>query len=423
MLTRLTIGFVAAATLAGCLPPATAPAPRPLKPEDGPRGSVHVDLSGGAFSRQIQTRFRVDKGAYVLVGHLGGDGQVRVLYPETPRASGWVSGGKTVSLKPYSALYDMSPHMYSFASVPYRSLGAQLDSYDGLGHGYVFMIASRYPIDYYALVEAKAFEQLEIEDYERTSDPRYAIRAFADDIATGAYTLKFASSQRTNLYAQLTGCPSAWGLTSYRTYGSWMDFGYSYFPFPGSSLFNGFALANFYGYHSYGSGYGYRSCRGSNYYADVPVYRTLVTGTVPTGAPPGPVTPRLQRPDRRSLTNPERTAIIGGRSSIDRGTVTSTRRTFDGSGSNFGSGGWRSGSRPMDATRGRNDFVDRPGHGSTSSSGSSGSSSGSQPFERASRPMDTPRLTTPSAPPTPPTTTSTSSSGGETRAERPRPQP
>jgi hypothetical protein len=326
-----------------------------------------------------------------------------------------------VSLKPYAALYDMTPHLYSFAAAPYRTMGAQMDSYDGLGHGYVFMIASRYPIDYYALVEARAFEQLEIEDYERTSDPRYAIRAFADDIATGAYTLKFASSNRPNLYAQLTGCPSSWGFASYRLSGSWMDFGYSYFPFPGSSLFNGFALANFYGYHSYGGGFSSRSCRGA-YYADMPVLRTFVATTVPgvPGTPPGPVTPRLQRPDRRSLTNPERTAIIGGRSSIERGSVTSTRRAFDGSGSNFGSGGWRSGSRAMDATRGRSDYIDRPGHGSRATS-----SGGGQRFERASRPVDTPRLTTPSAPPTPPptTTTSTSSSSGETRAERPRPKP
>src|SRR5687767_13563890 len=148
MTSRLATGLAlaaTAATLMGCLPPNAQP-PRPIKPDDGPQGSVHVDFRGGALTRQLWTRFRLDRAGYVLVGHLGGDGQIRVLYPETPRSSGWVDAGKTMQLKSRAAMHDVSPRLFSFASAPWRSFSAQLDSYDGLGHGYVFMITSRYPI-------------------------------------------------------------------------------------------------------------------------------------------------------------------------------------------------------------------------------------------------------------------------------------
>lgn len=403
MTSRLVIGFAIATAVSGCLPPSTTPAPRPLKPEEGPSGTIHADFFGGQFTRQIQTRFRVDNAAYVLVGHLGGDGVIRVLYPQTPWASGWVARNKTVMLKPYTAMHDMSPHLFSYATAPYRSMGAQIDSYDGLGYGYVFMIVSRRPIDYFALQEGSGFDALEILDYATTRDPRYAIRSLADGIATGPYTLKFASSRTSNSYALATGCGMQWGLNrGLDPFSPFMGFGYSFFDYPGSALMNGLAFAQYSRLHGMT-----RSCRGSQYAYSSPLYREYSNGvtTVPVpGTPPGPLTPRLQRPERRTFTDPERTAIIGGRSSIDRGS-TASRSSFAGE---------RRSRRPIGSgseypTRTRGYEVTRPTH--TEVRGP----------ERASRPIDTPRLATPSQPPT--TTTSTATTGGETRAERPRPQP
>jgi hypothetical protein len=402
---RLALGLSLAAgvaTLLACVPsnPPQTP-PRPVKPEDGPKGSIVVDYHGGEFTRQLQARFRLDRAGYVLVGHLGGDGHIRVLYPETPRSSGWVSGGKTVLLKPRAAMYDVSPHLFSFASTPWRSLSAQMDSYDGLGHGYVFMITSRFPIDYGAIRDRDGFEQLEIVDYDRSSDPRYAVRNLADDLVTGPYTLKFARDASGGAFARANACPRRWGLLGYSRfdYSPWLDLGYSYFTYPGISLLNGMAFARL---------YGLQQCRGS-YYASGRFHGPTTLIIPVTGTPQQPLTPRLQRPTRRTLEDQERTAIISGRSALDRRGTLSTR----------GGGGVKSQARAIRPTLNRPDWsgeIDRSRPTSTAAY---------QP-ERAARPMDTPRMSTPSThrPPTPTTTTAiTPSSGGETRTERPRPQP
>ena len=401
MTSKFINSFAVAVTLCACVPPITTQSRRPVTPEEGPKGTVRVDFHGGAFTRQIQPRFRLDESGYVLVGHLGGDGRISVLYPKTPSGTGWVAAGKTIYLGSHSAINDAAPRLFSFASTPWRSFAAQMDSYDGLGHGYVFMITSRSPIDYDA-ADASGFDALELTDYEDAWDPRLSIRSLADDLVSGPYSLKFAGNRSGSLYARATGCPQRWGLMTYGRYDyvPWMDVGYSYFTYPGISLMNGFAFAR---------DYGMRSCRG-RYYAYAPqYYRTYVTTTIPTSTPSGPLTPRLQRPERRTLTDPDRTAIVGGRSALDRGNTTFTRRTSGGR-SRPAEESWRR----SDATRPRREFIERPERGSTATESS-------RPPERASRPMDTPRVTPPSPPPT--TTTSSSSSGGETKAERPRPQP
>jgi hypothetical protein len=401
MSSRIVIGFVAAAALTGCLPPIAATPPRPLKPMDGPRASVYVDYFGGMYTRQIQTRFRVERGAYVVVGHLGGDGEIRILYPETPRATGWVAGGRTVSLKPRAAIYDMSPHLYSFASAPYRTLSSAYDSYDGLGHGYVFIIASRSPIDHQALAMGKGYESVTVNDYDTSSDLRYAVRQFADEITIGPYTLQYAKNPGSSLYAQMTGCPSSWGLFSYRqsAFGM-MDFiSASFFPYPGSSLMSAFAFAR--------NGMG-RYCRGTYYagYADRNYgYRTSTVYVPVAPAPRMPITPELQRPTRRTIQDPERRPLLSGHSSIERGTTRT--RTSE-------STPWRP-------------SVNRPNYpgsssGYTERARSSSQSSGSGEIYRPTRPTDTPRMTTPLPPPTTITTTSSSSEGG-TRAARPNPRP
>lgn len=410
MTSRIVIGFVTAATLAGCLPPVapTAPAPRPLKPTDGPRASIYVEYTGGMYTRQIQTRFRVDKSSYVVVGHLGGDGEIRILYPETPRAHGWVAGNKTISLKPRSAIYDVSPHLFSFSSAPFRNVSAAYDSYDGLGHGYVFIIASRVPIDHQALAMGKGFESVTVNNYDSSSDLRYAVREFADEITMGPYTLQYAKNPSSySLYSQLAGCPTSWGLFSYRSsqFGM-LDFYSTFFGYPGSSLVNALAMAH------YGMG---RYCRGS-YYASYPQYdyygyRTS-TVYVPVAPPPSaPVTPQLQRPTRRTFEEPARGPLLSGHSAINRSAPRATRttRTIPSEGTV-----WRpSASRPSFPG---SDFHER----ARSSTGSTGSSE----IYRPTRPMDTPRLNTPSS--LPPQTTSssgTTTTGGETKAERPPPRP
>lgn len=394
MASRLFMGFAFAATLTACVSQTQGTsAPQPLKPQDGPRATIHVDAWGGAFSRQIQTHFRLDRAGYVMVGHLGGDGQVRVLYPETPFASGWVAANKSITLRPATAMYDMAPHLYSFAMVPYRSLAARSDSYDGFGHGYVFIVTSRYPIQPGDFLGNRSFETLQIEDYDYETDPRLAVREIVDDIATGPYSLKYARNDGFYRYALGTGCAAQWSLFGYDPYfGPW-NMGYSLFSYPGLTLVNAIMFS-----HQFGVG---RWCGGSQY-AGLPIYyrrySTIYNPIPPVGPPEGEVTPELERPTRRTFERPER-----------RGPLTSEFSPFR---RRTGSDGERTSRGPF-STRPRNPARAR-GHGVDA--GRRATNEGSRP-ERTSRPVERPH--TPSRPAATTQAPTTTRQGDNVKAARP----
>ncbi|HEX6051796.1 MAG TPA: hypothetical protein VFZ21_21155 [Gemmatimonadaceae bacterium] len=282
---------------AACVQSPVSQAPRPLKPEDGPRASIHVTYMGGLLNRSVEAYFRSEQGAYVLVGHLGGDGRIRVLYPGTPDESGYVRGKKMYRTTRAPAYYDGIPSLFSFAVSPFRGLGAMHDSYDGRGHGYVFIVASRTPLRYGLLDDYAGWAEWEVEDYQRSHDPRYAVRTFADLVAGGAnYTLKFASSLMT---------------TSYDTYASraWDCTLLSSLSLLGHSAWSG--------WNPYVLGYRFspaRYCAGTFptfSYASAGYTRPVVRVPVPgTGDP----APSLDRPGRRGFSGrtaaPERDASL-----------------------------------------------------------------------------------------------------------------
>jgi hypothetical protein len=174
--------------------PATSPTPTP----EAPKAMVYATYYGGMLNRQTEAVFKVDEGAYVMVGHLGGDGRLSVLYPEDGRESGRVSGDKWFRTRSIAAYYDAAPQLYSFAMSTYRSFGAQLDSYDGRGYGYVFIVASKRPLDFDKISEFGLWNDMVLADYRQSSDPRLFINQVAQYLAGDhAYTLKFARSTST----------------------------------------------------------------------------------------------------------------------------------------------------------------------------------------------------------------------------------
>ena len=325
-----------------------------------------------------------------MVGHLGGDGRVRVLYPETLHSSGWVAGGETIWLKPTPAAYDMAPHLYSFARTPYRNMAAMSDSYDGRGHGYVFILTSRYPLNLSAFAGNRAFETLEVQNYEDESDPRIAVRELADEVSSGPYTLKYAvGDRRLSHYSLATCCPSSWGLSSFDPYFDPWGWGYSLFGDPGFALVNALAFAHYSGYGSW--------CRGT-YYAAFPTYRSAIyRPRLPPATPQEPVTPQLQRPTRRTLDNPERRGpLMSGFGSFGR------RSSFDGE---------RASRRPISTrpqsttrSRGRDAEASRP------------RSADDRRPQRSSRPAEAPRPSRPAAPAQPP---APAAKGDDVKAQRP----
>jgi len=184
---------VLAGLAAGCATytPATTPTPAP----EAPKAMVYATYYGGALNRQTEAVFKVEENSYVMVGHLGGDGRLTVLYPEDGRESGRVAGGKWFRSHSVAAYYDAAPQLYSFAMNSYRAPSARLDSYDGRGYGYVFIVASRRPLEFDRISDYGLWNEMVLADYRQSADPRNYINGLAATLAGNhAYTLKFARS-------------------------------------------------------------------------------------------------------------------------------------------------------------------------------------------------------------------------------------
>ena len=374
-----TFGFSLFIAAAACTPTPGSQAPKPLKPEDGPKAFIWVDYQGGLLNRSLHAGFRTEQTAYVLVGHLAGDGRIRVLFPESPDESGLVRGSKYYRTSSTTAHYDALPSLFSFTVSPYRGLGAMHDSYDGAGHGYVFMVASRTPLNYDLLYDYAGWAELEMEDYTRHYDPRYAIRNFADVLSGGAkYTLKFASSMTSTGYYSYA--MRAWDCSVLNTLGT----------FANPALWSSWYVSTL----GYGRMSRFGSC-GSGY----PIYATrpiLTTVALPPSSPTGEPAPSLDRPRRRGLGTrvdvPTRTTLTrvspssprdpaGGRDSFDRNR---TRRPAYGASrgrpadSDIFSGRSRAADNRDRATRSTTPREARSG------SSSSGSASGARSSDRGS---------------------------------------
>ena len=356
------IGFPALLCVAASCASLNQAAKEKAAPPPGPKAWLHATYSGGLLNRRVDPVFKVEQDAYVMVAHLGGDGQIEVLYPRNARESGRVPGGKYFRTHSFSAYYDAAPQLYSFAMTHFRSVSAQMDSYDGAGHGFVFLIAGRSPLRFERISDFGLWDEFEVLNYRNTSDPRASIKEFADMIAGNqAYTLKYASS---------------FGSTSLSNYADYLfdcaffssSFGYSglsSWSFPASAW--GFFASSGRGYFSgcpqYG--YGFRQyvfADGSS--ANRPGFTPTYT---PTPAPATPQTPTL------TLTRPP------GRRVGESGPALVSRSTF---------------SRP---TTGAIDFApregDKGGRGGRSFGPSRGTEFGDRSSPRSTPTYDAPRST------------------------------
>ncbi|HMC54045.1 MAG TPA: hypothetical protein VKH19_02645 [Gemmatimonadaceae bacterium] len=344
-------GLVACTAAACARQPSTTPQPQ----LEGPKAYVHATYQGGIINRQTEAVFKVDEGAYVMVAHLGGDGRITVLYPEDSRESGRVPAGKWFRTDMVSAYYDAAPQLYSFAMLSHRSYGAQLDSYDGGGYGYIFLVASKRPLRFDRISEFGLWNDLAISDYRLASDPRIYIRALASEMAGDRpYTLKFARSI------------SSTSLTSY----SDMLFDCAYLSeLAFSSLWAPYNYANFLSpslaFPGARGGCGQRSSYAFGFYRPV----VLTTAAAPTDGPKTPSAPRegtTLRPRRKAFDNPRSGFSFATplrHNSPDQPAAAPHDRSYL----------WRSGFGATPGSDGRHYFPgDRASSGSSSSSSRSG---------------------------------------------------
>ena len=233
-------------------------------PKSGPRASIYATYTGGMLNRQADAVFRVDQAAYTMVAHLGGDGLIEVLHPTDARESGRVPGGKWFRTESFVAYYDAVPELYSFAVTRYRSAGAQFDSYDGRGHGFIFLIASRHPLHFDRISQFGLWNEFEAVNYRISADPRLAIKEFADIIAGDReYTLQFArSSGTTAMTSYVDDAFDCSYLTSLGLGMSGTPWSYIYLPYSALTGMRGGGCRNRYALGQYAWGQYYYSSGG-----------------------------------------------------------------------------------------------------------------------------------------------------------------
>jgi hypothetical protein len=185
-------------TAAACAP-YTSARPSGIAPELGPKASIHATYFGGLTNRSVHAWFTLrEQPAYVVVAHLSGEGRIQVLYPETPNDRAMVPAGQSIRTPSFMAPYDGLPSLYSHTVTPIRNPSARIHSYDGRGHAYIFLVASRKPLRFDAISESGLWNELDVPRYYQTHDPRLLVRDFAELVADGEpYTLEFADSYKT----------------------------------------------------------------------------------------------------------------------------------------------------------------------------------------------------------------------------------
>ncbi|MEK7402162.1 MAG: hypothetical protein AABZ80_07330 [Gemmatimonadota bacterium] len=363
-----------------------------LSPQNGPKAQVYASYSGGLTLRTVRTTFKTAQNAHVIVGRLGGDGRVEILYPENPKSSTQVRGGKTYSARSFGTNSDGVPQIYAYASRAPRSYGARVDSYDGRGNGFIFIIAAQYPM-FTEVLDDHGFwaDSLEVDDYYSSFDPRYAIRDLADELTRGMpYTLDYANSFTSTAftgYADMAfDCSALSGLSwGFDPYGGYSRYGWmpAYGWWFGSG-FDSFTWRSMRPSMFYTSGYSYaggmssqHACglryAGSHRYADRGWGSGWDGGRIvvfpPTAKPPTP------EPTKRVSFSPE-SRRPGFRNGNESGPAISlTRPRLDGqrSKTSTSTSTW---APPMQGTRttfDRNSRFDRSNSSRTSSSGSFGS--------------------------------------------------
>jgi hypothetical protein len=136
--------------------------------------------------RKLDATFSVDRDAYVMVGHLGADGTIRVMYPATPQDSAFVKGGTELRTALIDVPEDDSRNSWAVRDVRPRTTAARRDSYDGTGRAYVFLLASDRPLNLSSLSAGDRWDRFALDDYVTTNDPRVLIRQFAGGLLGSA---------------------------------------------------------------------------------------------------------------------------------------------------------------------------------------------------------------------------------------------
>ncbi len=197
---------------------------------EGPGVRIRADMESYTGARRVRAFFQSNDDAYVVIGQIGPDGVLRIVFPTNPHDDGFVQGGHSYQTAQFFAGYadEYSYRLRNVGLYNYNT-AAEHDSYDG-GLGYLFVIASWRPMHVEQFSDEGRWDTFELTDEEYMRDPRPAVHELASLLVGDqpeAYTVKFASYFNTlATYNGASFFNSAYGLASCGI-GSSFGFGYS----------------------------------------------------------------------------------------------------------------------------------------------------------------------------------------------------
>jgi Domain of unknown function (DUF4384) len=213
--------------------------------ERGPR--VQIWTTNQTFSAdRIQTSFRLEHDAYVVVVNVGRDGYANVVFPESPDDDGFMRGGRTYRLPAFFPGF--ARHFRSDYQRLYTATGASDDVYDRYA-GYVFVIASWRPMHLHQAEELGLWNDYRLAAHEDRLEPYVVMHRFADQLVRGSrrdYTARFA---RYAAFSRSFADRSAFASCS--LYVPWWTFhtaGSSWIPVHGIDYYRGARRCGYGGY-------------------------------------------------------------------------------------------------------------------------------------------------------------------------------
>lgn len=148
----------------------------------GPVVNVGGWFGNQAGNRRLAITFTPVTTVYAIVGHLGADGVIRIVFPATPADSDRFEGGRTVVVPPFEAGFE-SEYAADRRLPVYqeRVTQARITSYDGQV-AYLFVIASHHPLRLGAAADDGAWANWNLTDVDLL-DPQPTIKALAASLA------------------------------------------------------------------------------------------------------------------------------------------------------------------------------------------------------------------------------------------------
>ncbi|HEY2164816.1 MAG TPA: hypothetical protein VGH04_12530 [Gemmatimonadaceae bacterium] len=231
--------------------------------DGGPRVSIYTEVENASGTNLVRASFHLDDDAYVLVGHIDGDGVLRITFPDTPVDNGFAHGHASYQTAQFLGGFAGQYRARFTTGMTRLNSSALNDSYDG-GLDWVFVIASWQPMHFEKFSTGGFWDSFEINDADYMKDPRPAVYELAALLAgtnSSSYTVRFAKLLDTrplSSRAQSLFAADNFGAQMCGGFGFAFSSGFPATPF-GSSSFNPISM------YGYGQPFWWR---GSQYFYD-----------------------------------------------------------------------------------------------------------------------------------------------------------